>query len=197
MFGGVRGRVRAWLTAGAGTIAAILIAGLFGAFGALPNPPVPEFPTDSPIEAGQWTILPVRAYVSEQRVYELPLNQDQKALVVEVDMTNRTAESTKDYFTVFELAAPLRDQAEKPFIALARDSKMSPELHPAMTERMAYVWPVPKTAALPNRLSLVINARIYKPRDNLYGTPGWFNQHEAGRITLPVGASDGTVEASQ
>jgi hypothetical protein len=54
MFGNIRGKVKTWLTAGAGTIAAVLIAGLLGAFGALPEPPVQEFPKGIAIDAGQW-----------------------------------------------------------------------------------------------------------------------------------------------
>ena len=59
---------------------------------------------------------------------------------------------------------------------------------PGMTERMAYVWVLPKTARLPEKISVIVNTQIYKQRDNLYGTPGWFNEHELGRLTVPVEA---------
>ncbi len=59
----VEAAIRTWVTAGAGTIAALLVAGLFGAFAALPKPPVPALSTDEPIEAGQWWVMPARAYV--------------------------------------------------------------------------------------------------------------------------------------
>jgi hypothetical protein len=41
-------------------------------------------------------IMPVRAYVGHERVYDLPLKEGMKAVLLEVDMTNRTAESTRD-----------------------------------------------------------------------------------------------------
>jgi hypothetical protein len=188
MFGAT---VKTWITAGAGTIAAIVVAGLLGAFAALPKPPVPQLPADAPIEAGQWRILPVRAFVvadnvdSSDDIYGIPLKPRQKALVVEVDMTNLTAESTKDYFRLFELVDPAG--AEQPYIALPEDSVMSPELHPGMPQRMAYIWPLPPGAAAPSRASFKVIAQTFKPRDNLYGAPGWFNPHEVGTVTLAVG----------
>ena len=199
MFGIVRGKAKTWLTAGAGTIAAVLIAGLLGAFEVLPQPPVPEFPAGRPIEAGQWKILPLRAYVSEERFHKLPMKEDRKALLLEVELTNRTAESTKDYFNIFGLTGPFADQIifGDPFMLLGRDLTMSPELHPGMPERAIYHWQIPKDAVVPERMTFTVNAQIYKRQDNLYGTPGWFNRHEAGKITLPVEAPSAKAEAAQ
>ena len=91
MFGNIRGKVKTWLTAGAGTIAAVLIAGLLGAFGALPEPPVQEFPKGIAIEAGQWEIMPVRAYGGHERVYDLPLKEGMRPLLQEI--TSRSSKS--------------------------------------------------------------------------------------------------------
>jgi hypothetical protein len=181
------GRLKTWITAGAGSIAALLVAGLLGAFGALPKPPVPDLPADVAIDAGQWRVSPIRAYVSPKGVYGVPLKQDQKALVLEVDMTNRTAESSKDYFNVFQPAGQITGTGDQVFVALTRDSTLSPELHPALIERMAYVWPLPRQQAVPARLPFAVSAEIFKPRDNLYGVPGWYNPHVLGTVTLPVG----------
>lgn len=186
MFGTIRGRLRVWLPVGMGTIAAVLVAGLLGAFSALPKPPSPVFQAGRPIETGQWIVLPRRAFVSSGRIHDLPVKPDQQALVLEADMTNRTAESSKDYFSLFQLATPLGGEIDRPFIVLARDSKLSPELQPGMTERMAYVWMLPKSAKLPADISVAVSTQIYKQRDNLYGTPGWFNEHELGRVRVPV-----------
>jgi hypothetical protein len=188
MFGAMRGKVKTWFTVGAGTVAAVLVAGLLGAFGALPAPETPVLSSEGAIETGQWVVRPLRAYAETERVYQLPVKQDQQALVLEVEMTNRTAESAKDYFTLFKLAPPLADQAEKPMIILTRDGSMAPSLHPGMMERMAYVWIFPKAVALPDRIPLVVNTKLYKPQDNLYGTPGWFNERELGRVEIPVEA---------
>jgi len=194
MFGSVRGKLKTWITAGAGTVAAILVAGLLGAFGALPKPGLPQFSPDTTIETGQWLIKPLRVYLGQERVYGIPVKPDEKAVILEVEMTNRTAESTKDYFSVFRPATQLGDPAEQPLIVLTRDLSMSPELQPGLVERMAYIWTLPKDRDLPDRLPFLVNTQTYKARDNLYGTPGWFNQHAAGTIALPLqtGQSLGT-----
>ncbi|MBZ9871443.1 hypothetical protein LB542_11315 [Mesorhizobium sp. BR1-1-9] len=185
MFKTARSRIQAWMTAGAGTIAALLAAGLMGAFGALPAHPPPQLPSDAAVDAGRWRIKPVRAYVSHAEIHGVPLKPGQKALVLEADMTNRTAESNKAYFAVFKpegitLPDPM------PMIALIRDSTLAPELHPGMTERLAYVWPLAGDAALPPTLAFGVTAEIFKPRDNLYGTPGWYNPYRLGTVTLPL-----------
>lgn len=191
MFGTLGGKLKTWITAGAGTIAAILVAGLLGAFGALPKPEIQHFAPDATIETGQWLIKPLRLHVGEERVYGLPVKSDEKAVILEVELTNRTAESTKDYFTAIQLAAPFADTSESPLIVLTRDQTMSPELQPGLPERMAYIWTLPKDGSLPASLSFTVNTQIYKARDNLYGTPGWYNQHPAGTVSLPLQAKGG------
>ncbi|CAN7430505.1 hypothetical protein [Mesorhizobium sp. LjRoot246] len=185
MFKTARSRLQTWITAGAGTIAALFVAGLMGAFGALPAHAPPQLPPDAAIDAGRWRVQPVRAYVSRAKVYGVPLKPGQKALVLEADLTNRTAQSDKAYFNVFKpdgLALP----DPMPMVVLTRDSTLTPELHPGMTERMAYVWPLARDAAVPANLSFGITAETFKPRDNLYGTPGWFNPYRLGTVALPV-----------
>lgn len=185
MFKTARSRLQTWITAGAGTIAALFVAGLMGAFGALPAHAPPQLPPGAAIDAGRWRVQPVRAYVSRAKVYGVPLKPGQKALVLEVDLTNRTAQSDKAYFNVLKpdgliLPNPM------PMVAVARDSTLTPELHPGMTERMAYVWPLAGDAAVPANLRFGVTAEIFKSRDNLYGTPGWFNPYRLGTVALPV-----------
>jgi hypothetical protein len=178
--------LKTWLAAGAGTAVAMVVAGLLGAFAALPTPPVPDLPNDQPVDAGQWRLLPIRAYFSADDPYGARLKPDQQALVFEVDMTNRTAVSTKDYFDVFTPGGGVTKAGEQPFVMLTRDSTLSPDLHPAMPERMAYVWALPRDAPAPKTISLSVYAKIFKPRDNLYGTPGWFNPYVVGTFTLAI-----------
>lgn len=185
MFKTARSRVQTWITAGAGSVAALFVAGLMGAFGALPAHAPPQLPLDAAVDAGRWRIKPIRAYVSHADVHGVPLKPGQKALVLEADLTNRTAQSDKAYFNVFRpegLAVP----EGPPMIALTRDSTLTPELHPGMTERMAYVWPLAGDAKIPAAVGFVVTAEIFKPRDNLYGAPGWFNPYRLGTVTLPV-----------
>ncbi len=191
MFKTARSRFQTWITAGAGTIAALFVAGLMGAFGALPAHIPPQLPPGAAIDAGRWRVQPVRAYVSQANVFGVPVKPGQKALVLEVDMTNRTAKSDKAYFDVFKPEG-IDLPNGPPIIALTRDATLTPELHPGMTERMAYVWPLDGGAAVPASLDFGITAEIFKPRDNLYGTPGWYNPYRLGTVTLPVKAQPET-----
>ncbi|MGX5846434.1 hypothetical protein ACWGTO_05075 [Mesorhizobium sp. PL10] len=186
-----RSRLRAWIVTGIGTAAAIAVAGVLGAFGAR-HAQVPVLAPAGPIETGQWLLQPVKAYVSvEQYVYGTLRKPGTKALVFEVDMTNRTAQSTKDYFELLQATRPLLDPAAEPYIVLARDSTLSPELHPGMTERMAYIWELPDGTAAPASLDLTVIRKTYKQRDNLYGLPGWFNPSPVGTLTIPVALDTG------
>ncbi|TWG94756.1 hypothetical protein L598_003400000180 [Mesorhizobium sp. J18] len=191
MFASMRSRVRAWITIGAGTVAAILAANLLGAFGALPEPEIPVFAAGQEIETGQWRVTPLRAFVTDQRIYDAPIREGQKALVLEVEMTNRTAASTTDYFTLFKHGLPVGEESETPFVMLTRDPSMTPELHPAMKERVAFVWALPESATSPGEIPFSVNTKTYKPIDNLYGVPGWYNEQELGRLVIPVSEASG------
>jgi len=188
MLGSARAKLRTWITAGAGTIAAVLIAGLLGAFGSLEKP-LALFEPGAAIETGQWIVRPLSAYVATKGIYGAPVKSGEKALVIEVELTNRTAQSSKDYFALIQPREPIGNPVNTPFIVLTRDSTLSPALHPGMTERVAYVWPMPEAAAPPDALSLGVTSKSYKQRDNLYGLPGWFNEHEIGTVNIPVEAS--------
>lgn len=181
-------RLKAWLVAGIGTAAAIAVAGVMGAFGAR-HEPLSVLAPASRIETGQWLLRPLKAYSAEGgNLYGVPLKPGAKALVLELEMTNRTAKSTKDYFDVLQADRATIDPATKPFIVLTRDSTLSPELHPGMPERMAYIWQLPGGAAPPASLELTVIRETYKQRDNLHGLPGWFNPAPVGTLKLPVGS---------
>ncbi|RWM13655.1 MAG: hypothetical protein EOR72_18170 [Mesorhizobium sp.] len=194
MLEGARSRLKAWAVAGIGTAVAIAVAVVLGAFGAR-HEPLPVLAPASQIDTGEWLLRPLKAYVTAGKyTYGMPLKPGGKALVLEVEMTNRTAKSTKDYFDVLQASPATVDPATKPFIVLTRDSTMSPELHPGMPERMAYVWQLPNGAAAPASFDLTVIRKTYKPRDNLYGLPGWFNPMPAGTLTLPIGAGPDSTD---
>ncbi|RWE50337.1 MAG: hypothetical protein EOS79_05700 [Mesorhizobium sp.] len=187
-------RLKAWLVAGFGTAAAIAVAGVMGAFGAR-HEPLAVLAPGGRIETGEWLLRPLKAYSAEgENLYGVPLKPGAKALVLELEMTNLTARSTKDYFDVLRASRATVDPATKPFIVLTRDSTLSPELHPGMPERMVFVWQLPDGAAPPASLELTVIRKTYKQRDNLYGLPGWFNPAPIGTLTLPVGSGPGSVE---
>ncbi|MFE0016627.1 hypothetical protein ACFWXH_17385 [Mesorhizobium sp. NPDC059054] len=191
MFGSARSKLKAWIVGGIGTIAALAVGGALGAFDAIQKPAVVLEP-GQPVETGPWVVRPLRAYTVDKGVYGLPLKAGEKALVFEAEMTNRTAISSKDYFTTFRSTG---GTDEKPFVVLVRDSTMSPALQPGLSERMAYVWGLPAGATPPDRFVLAVNGEIYKQRDNLYGAPGWYNEHVIGTVAMAVGIGPDTPDA--
>ncbi|RUW65524.1 MULTISPECIES: hypothetical protein [unclassified Mesorhizobium] len=194
MLEAARSRLKAWIVAGIGTAAAIAVAGVLGAFGAR-HEPMPALAPTSRIETGQWLLQPLKAYVTEGKdAYGAPLKPGGKALVLQVEMTNRTAKSSKDYFEILRASQTAADAATKPFIVLMRDATLSPELHPGMPERMAYIWEMQPGAVSPTSFDLTVIGKTYKQRDNLYGLPGWFNPTPIGTLTLAVGAGPDTAQ---
>jgi hypothetical protein len=52
---------------------------------------------------------------------------------------------------------------------------------------------LPPAAEAPAQAAFAVESKTYKPIDNLYGAPGWFNPAIIGRVELPV-ARDGAQE---
>jgi hypothetical protein len=184
----LRSQAIAWLTAGIGSFAALAVAFALGAFEAMPQQQDPQFTPNETVDAGQWRIKPLGARVTSEKAFGVTPKEGQKAIVFEAEMTNLTARSSKDYYGVFHFPSAIDAQAEKPMIYLARDMALLPDLHPGMTEKMAYVWLVPANAAPTGAVEFLVTAKVYKPRDNLTGSPGWYNEHTAGTVRFPVSA---------
>lgn len=136
--------------------------------------------------------MPLAAYAARQSVHGYSL-KDRQAVVLEAQITNRTAETSADYRTLFEPSLPLDAPDRNPTVVLIRDftGKTTPGLHPGMDERVAFVWLLPKIADMPPNLQLIVNTKHYKAVDNLKGRSGWFNQEPLGKLTMVVAPSDG------
>ncbi|PSH67692.1 hypothetical protein CU102_17555 [Phyllobacterium brassicacearum] len=188
----LRSKAAAWLTAGIGTFAALAAAEMLGAFEAMPKQQELQFTPNETVEAGQWRIRPLGVRVASDKVFEVTPKDGQKAIILETELTNLTARSSKDYYGVFHFPSTIDAQAEKPMIYLQRDMALLPDLHPGMTEKLAYVWLVPASLVPVDAVELLVTAKTYKARDNLTGSPGWYNDHTAGVIRLPI-----TTQAAQ
>jgi len=181
------GKFRARLAAGIGSTIAVCAATVYGILGAAPLPAVTGYTAGSRIEAGQWLVIPRRAWVSEEKkVLGVRLQEGERALVVEADLSNRTQASTRDYAKLLKLQSVGGVSVPDPEVALVREARPLPLLHPGLAERVAFVWKLPASAVLPTSLEADVVAKTYKPVDNLYGTPGWFNPRVVGRITMAV-----------
>jgi len=184
------GKVKTRLLAGIGSILAACSAAVYGLYVKVsPPPPLARYEAGSPIEAGQWQVVPRRAWVSRDKVYGVSPGPGQQMLVVEVDLGNRTRASSSDYADVLRPHAVPGLAPGAPTVAQTRDPRLSPLLHPGLAERVAYIWVMADSAAPPATLTADVVAKTYKPRDNLYGVPGWYNPAVVGRLALPLGAS--------
>ena len=191
----LRARVAASL-AGIGSLVAAASVALYGAYGKLNRTSEPVYSAGASIQTGQWKVVPQRAWTSSTaKVYGVPVKPGGRALVLEADLTNRTAESSADYLGLLRWAPPSATTAGKPVVVGLRDTQQMPYLQPGLPERMAFVWVLPPSAPVPEKTALAVQSKRYKPVDNLYGAPGWFNPVSVGRIELPV-APDSAPGAS-
>ena len=181
------GKIKTKLATGIGSTVAVGAAAVYSIFGAGPPPPVTQYAAGTSIEAGRWLVTPHRAWVSRQRVYGVTIRPGQQALVLEADLGNRTQQSTASYSDLLRPATIPGVKLADPVVAQVRDPQIGPLLHPGMPERVVYVWVIPGSATPPASLTVDVVAETYKPVDNLYGTPGWFNPAVVGQITLPLG----------
>ena len=181
------GKLKTRVAAGVGSAVAVCSATVYTIMGAGAVSPVTQYQTGETIEAGRWQVVPHRAWAShQQRVYGVRVEPGQQALVVEVDLNNRSASSTREYVDTLRPQWPADVKPKAAEVALVRDPKLLTLLHPGMPERMAYVWVLPDSVKLPEKMPVDVIAETYKRVDNLYGTPGWFNPKVIGRFTLPI-----------
>ncbi|AUL14828.1 hypothetical protein AZ20_1560 [Bordetella bronchiseptica E014] len=174
--------------AGIGSLAAAASVALYGAYDGTRAVAEPVFGAGSTVQTGQWRLVPHAAWLASGKVYDVWVKPGHSALVVEAELTNRTAESSHDYLDLLQWRAPPGVTPAQPAVVSVRDPQQGPALHPGLPERVAFVWPLPAGVAPPPQAVFAVESKTYKPVDNLYGTPGWFNPVLIGRVELPVRA---------
>ncbi|GGC75782.1 hypothetical protein [Chelatococcus reniformis] len=185
-FSGLGQRLKGWLLGGVGAAIAVIVGIGLAILGTKPKPPATLDARQS-IATGQWLVRPLAAYTAAGAVHGIQL-KDGRALVLEAQLVNRTAETSSDYGTLFKPETGLDGKRPRPTVVLLRDGVggRSPGLHPGLGERVAFIWPMAKGQEPPASLAFVVNSKRYKAMDNLKGLPGWFNEQPAGRFTLAV-----------
>ena len=186
-----RSKATAWLMAGLGSFAALGVAFALGAFEAAGKQELPQISAGQSMEAGKWLIKPLKAWVTDQKIYGTTPKEGQKILLFEVELTNRTIQSDSGYSNIFQLPSTVGAKAETPMVYLARDGSSLPDLQPGMMEKVVYLWRMPADAIPKDNVEFVIEAWRFKLRNNLTGTPGWWNKDIAGSVALPLSAEQG------
>lgn len=146
-----------------------------------------EIPAVSPgtvVNAGRWNVTVNSSDITTQTPAGFPMVAGKKALVVHLTLENLTARSSNIYADTLKInnVADL----QRPAFYLSRDREVLGNLEPAMPQAVSVVWEVPADMALPKMLELSIVGEKFKPKDNLYAAPGWFNPADVARVELPV-----------
>jgi hypothetical protein len=186
-----RSKAIAWLTAGIGSLAALGVAFALGAFEAADKTELPQIAAGQSLDAGKWLIKPLRAWVTDQKIYGIMPKAGEKALVFEAEMLNRSVQSDNGYGNTFLLPPAIADKAETPMAYLERDASVLPDLQPGMAEKIIYIWRMPADSVPKDNLELNIEAWKFKLRNNLTGAPGWWSKAIAGTVRLPLSAGEG------
>ncbi|AYG62175.1 hypothetical protein [Rhizobium jaguaris] len=139
------------------------------------------------VDSGQWKVTLNSASLAAQTPDGLRVSNGKKALTVDLTLENLTAESSNLYRDAIKLDNI--PNAPMPQFYLVRDREQLWDLQPMMPEAVEAVWELPATQALPKVLKVTVIGTTYKPKDNLYAAPGWFNPTNIARVDLPVAAA--------
>ncbi|MEZ2224616.1 hypothetical protein [Rhizobium sp. RCC_161_2] len=136
------------------------------------------------VNAGRWNVTVDSSDITNQTPDGMHLLDGQKALVVNLTLENLSAQSSNIYFETLKIAN-IAD-LPRPQFYLLRDKEMLGDLQPMIPEPISAVWQVPSTMLLPKALDISIVGTKFKPKDNLYAAPGWFDPENVARVELPI-----------
>lgn len=148
---------------------------------------VAQVPADASVRTGQWNVTLHSASIAAETPDGRHVSDGKKALTIDLTLENLTAESSNLYRQTLKLENVAN--APDPRFYLARDRDVLWDLQPMMPETVKAVWELPATQTLPKALKVTIVGTTYKPKDNLYAAPGWFNPTDVARVDLPLAAT--------
>lgn len=183
-------RLFAGLMAGIGGFIALVISTVTAIYEIRAKPQVPVIMPGAPTEAGRWIVGVRSAELANQTPDGSKMRDGKLALIVELDLENRTAATSNAYYNVLRLVEPSLGADAKPMLYLKRDGALLAGLNPRMKETVQAVWTLPPGTARPKAVKLSVTAETFKPKDNLYAAPGWFNPHVVGDVVLAVADRD-------
>lgn len=175
------------LTVGIGGLLALGFTAAQTLRDAMPKASLPVVAAGQPIEAGRWQVaLHQAALGTAPRPDGSRVRPGSKALAIEVDLMNRSSESSNLVARILSFDPPIAGLAPAPSSYLMRDSALLGALQPGLTERVRLVWDLPEATPVPETIRVVVTGETFKPRDNLLAAPGWFNPKPVAAVSLPV-----------
>jgi hypothetical protein len=171
---GLRQAVTSRLTIGIGGLLALGLTTGQSLLEAFEPPVLPVLAAGAPLDTGRWRI----------RLHEA--RQSREALALELDITNLSSQTDNSFARILSLDPPIEGLQPNPTFWLMRDKAMLMALQPGLGERVRVVWRLSPGARAPEQLRLVISGETFKPRDNLFAAPGWFNRKPIAAAVLPV-----------
>lgn len=153
----------------------------------MPSQGLPALAAGQSLDAGRWRVAVLAATVSNgPRPNGQQVPRGTRLLSVDLDMLNRTSETTNTFARVLSVDPEIPGLQPNPSFYLLRDGSLLEALHPGLPERVRVVWTMPETVQLPRELRLTVTAESFKPRDNLLAAPGWFNPKRIAAVSLPI-----------
>lgn len=186
-FAALRRSLASKLTIGIGGLLALGLTTAQTLREAMPPASLPAIEAGQPIAAGRWQVVIREAGLSSApRPDGYRGGPGMKALSVDLDLTNRSSESSNAVVRLLKIDPPIAGLSPLPTTYLLRDGAILGALQPGLPERIRMVWDVPEAAPTPETIRIVVTGETFKPRDNLLAAPGWFNPKPVGAITLPL-----------
>ncbi|MDK1374344.1 MULTISPECIES: hypothetical protein [unclassified Sinorhizobium] len=182
----LRRRLFALLAAGLGGIAAAAISFAMAVYDAATPNQVPVVAPGEPVDTGRWVVTIHEAYLSPIPPTGTKPFEPDTFLVLEFDLDNRSAATSNAFHELISIEKPSPAALPGPTYYLARDKWIASAINPNMPERLIAVWELSSGTPVPQSLQLKLRREIYKQRDNLYGSPGWFEDGAAAMVELAV-----------
>ncbi|MFD1702216.1 hypothetical protein ACFSCV_04290 [Methylopila henanensis] len=185
-----RRRFLSRVAAGVGGFAAAAAATVAAVHDARTPKAAPAVAPGAAIETGRWRVSASNARVIAETPDGLRLLNGKTAFAADLALENLTSVTSNAFYRLVALKDPPAGVDPKPSFYLARDGALLWSLHPRMAETVTAVWTLPPGVAPPREARLAVTGETFKPKDNLYAAPGWFDPKVVAEVTLPVAGGE-------
>ena len=190
----IRQRLLIMLVTGIGGMAAAAVSFATAVYDAANPVPAVTAAKGEAIDTGRW-----RVTINDATMASVPPTgtkpfEPKRFLMVDIELDNRSVTTSNAFMNLIAIKDERVIASPKPVYYLARDKWIASAINPHMPEKLIAVWEWPADRPEPEKVSLSIGKQIYKPRDNLYGAPNWFDDGEAAVVELAVTQDTGSSE---